>query len=72
MPKRHYISPDQNSGLVCNGLLPPPEGWTEVSAGDYDQWQTARRERAAELAAAWWAEHQPALAADKTDPASAK
>ncbi|GGX37692.1 glycosyltransferase family 4 protein [Streptomyces chryseus] len=50
------IAPD-GAPFKSNGVLPPPEGWTEVTAKEYEQRQVAKEGAAAQSAADVWAEH---------------
>jgi hypothetical protein len=33
----YFVSPDGTSVMRCEGVLPPPEDWTEITAEEFHQ-----------------------------------
>lgn len=54
----YYIGPDDQQFLTTSGVLPPPDGFTEVTAEEYEQRLAAQRTIAEQKAADWWAEQE--------------
>lgn len=42
----HYIAPGDSAFLVTGGLLPPPEGYLEVTPEEYERRLAAQQELA--------------------------
>ncbi|MFF2612372.1 hypothetical protein [Kitasatospora sp. NPDC058046] len=57
-----YVSPDGLTLMQSGGLLPPPEGWTEITAEEYEQRRVEAAQLAEQRAAEWLAEQQSAAA----------
>ncbi|MGW1989576.1 hypothetical protein [Embleya sp. NPDC001921] len=41
--RRFYLSPNGNSIMRSGGLLPPPEGWTELTEEEYRLYRADER-----------------------------